>query len=458
MTMSVNRMYPGGKGQSAETLQVAQIGEAELAVAGEAIFALMQDLYPLCRSITGPGLRATLSRVSQTVPLGVTEVRTGTQVFDWIVPREWTIDDAYLEHESGRRFAEFRKSNLHVLSYSAPVDAQLTLAELAPRLHTLPQHPDWIPFRSSYYHEDWGFCLSENERRDMPEGRYRAVIRSRLHEGSLSLGEFLHSGCSEEEVLVFVHTCHPSLANDNLSGIAVAAQLAAFLRTRRTRYSYRFLFAPATIGSIAWMALNEARLPKVRHGLVLAMLGDAAPLHYHRTVAGSAAIDRAAGAVLRGCYPGASLLDFSPWGFDERQFNTPGIRLPVGRLGRALTGHYPEEHTSADDLSLMSQASLAESWRACLRIFEALEQGDARYLNLAPKGEPQLGRRGLYRQTGGHYDGVPQRHLALLWLLNQSDGVTSLLDIAERSGLEFGLLAHCACELEAAGLLAPVAV
>lgn len=436
------------------SLQLANLDQSDVTAAGAAMLALMRELYPLPRSITGPGLRATLKRIAEVVPLSITEVPTGKQVFDWTVPREWSIDEAYVEHESGRRFADFHDSNLHVVSYSIPVDVWMPLRELRRRIHTLAHHPDWIPFRSSYYQEDWGFCLSQRVSETLPEGNYHAVIRSRLYDGALTLGEFLHPGRDEDEVLVFAHTCHPSLCNDNLSGIVVAAQLAEFLRGRRTRYSYRFVFAPATIGSIAWMATNEARLGKIKHGLVLAMLGDSSPLHYQRSSTGSATIDRAAGVVLRSCYPDATLLDFSPWGFDERQFNSPGIRLPVGRLTRALPGHYPQEHTSADSLDLMSAQALGESWRACLRIFEVLE-GDGRYINQSPKGEPQLGKRGLYRQTGGHYDSVPDRHLALLWVLSLSDGSASLLDIAERSGLEFGLIAQCAADLQSAGLLAP---
>lgn len=437
-------------------LQTAGLTNIDTDAAGASMLELMRDLYPMCRSITGPGLRATLQRVALQIPLTTTEVATGTQVFDWTVPREWSIDEAYLEHESGRRFIDLRHSNLHVVNYSVPVDTWMPLSELRPRLHTLPQHPDWVPYRSSYYREDWGFCLSERASGALPDGNYHAVIRSRLYDGALTLGEFLHEGSTTDEVLVFAHTCHPSLCNDNLSGIVVATQLAAFLRSRKTRYSYRFVFAPATIGSIAWMAHNEARLGRIKHGLVLAMLGDAGPLHYVSSKTAVAGIDRAATAVLKAHYPDASMLKFSPWGFDERQFNSPGIGLPVGRLTRALTGAYPEEHTSADALALMSAAALGESWRACLRIFEVLER-DGRFVNLAPKGEPQLGRRGLYRQTGGYYDGVPDRQLALLWVLNQSDGTASLLDIAERSGLEFGMLAQCAADLQQAGLLAPAA-
>jgi aminopeptidase-like protein len=434
--------------------QTTAAAEPDVAAAGESMMALIRDLYPLCRSITGPGLRATLERIDRNVPLTVTEVPTGTQVFDWAVPREWSIEEAYLEHESGQRVVDFRDSNLHVVNYSTPVDAWLPLDELQARLHTLPKHPDWIPFRSSYYNEDWGFCLTETQRAQLPPGNYHAVIRSRLHAGSMSLGEHRHQGRTDAEVVVFAHTCHPSLANDNLTGIAVAAELARYLRSRETRYTYRFVFAPATIGSIAWLAMNQPRLERIRHGLVLAMLGDAHALRYQRSVSGNAAIDRAAAAVFAAHHEDATLLDFSPWGFDERQFNSPGIRLSVGRLTRALPGEYCEEHTSADSIELISAAAVAQAWRACLRIIEVLES-DMCYANLAPHGEPQLGRRGLYRKSGGHYAGVAERHVALLWLLNQSDGSKSLLDIAERSKIEFGLLAQCALDLQEAGLLAP---
>lgn len=415
--------------------------------------SLLRALYPICRSITGPGVRETMATIGRRIELKVTEVPTGTPVFDWTIPREWSIEDAYLEHESGARFAEFRRSNLHVMSYSVPADEVLDLKQLLPRLHTLPAHPDWVPWRSSYYKEDWGFCMAHNEAQSMPAGRYRAVIRSRLFEGSLTLAEFVHQGASDQEVLLFAHTCHPSLCNDNLSGIVVATALAEYLAHYQTRYTYRLVLAPATIGSIAWTALNEARLPLVRHGLVLAMLGDGGPLHYQRTKLGRAQIDRAAGHVLTTGFAGAQLLDFSPWGFDERQFSMPGIGLAVGRLTRTLTGHYPQEHTSADAPEQISEALLAEAWLATLRIVEVLE-ADEKWTNLLPKGEPQLGRRGLYRQAGGYYDSVPERHLAILWLLQLCDGKHSLLDIAERSGLEFGLILSCASDLERAGLLA----
>lgn len=420
---------------------------------GQSIMSLIRNLYPLCRSITGPGLRETLQQLCEVVPLAITEVPTGTAVFDWSVPREWSIDEAYIEDPLGRRVVDFRESNLHVVSYSTPVDATMTLAELRPHLHSLPNHPDWVPFRSSYYKENWGFCLADRVLQALPDGQYRVVIRSKLYQGALSLGEYVHRGATDEEILIFAHTCHPSLCNDNLSGVAVAAHLASFLRDYRTRYTYRFVFAPATIGSISWMAQNEARLGQIRHGLVLSLLGDNGPMHYKRTRHGAQVIDRAAVHVLRNVSAESRFLDFSPWGYDERQFNSPGINLPVGRLTRTPNGEFPQYHTSADNLEFVCAGALGESWLTCLKIFDVLER-DRRYMNLQPKGEPQLGRRGLYRSTGGYQD-IPNRQLALLWVLNQSDGSASLLDIAERAGLPFDVLAQAAADLQAVDLLRP---
>jgi aminopeptidase-like protein len=421
--------------------------------AGESMLALIRELYPVMRSITGPGLRATVARLSRIAPLQVTEVPSGTKVFDWTVPEEWTIEDAFIEAESGERIVDLKSSNLHIVGYSLPVDATMTLAELRPHLFSLPEHPDWIPHRTSYYSPGWGFCLADRVLQSLPDRRYRVVIRSRLAPGSLTLAEHVHPGATEDEVFIFAHDCHPSLANDNLSGLAVAVNLAAFLRSRATRYTYRFVFAPTTIGSLAWLAVNEASLHRIRHGLVLSLLGDRGPFHYKATRAGDRAIDRTAWHVLSTEFHGSRKLDFEPWGYDERQFNSPGIDLGIGRLTRTLHGQFPEYHTSADNPDFLSADALGKSWLACLKVLEALEC-DCRYVNLQPKGEPQLGRRGLYRSVGGYPD-IPERQLALLWLLNLSDGSRSLLDIAERSRLPFSLIHNAATDLERAGLLAP---
>jgi aminopeptidase-like protein len=422
---------------------------------GITMLALIRELYPIARSITGPGLRATVQRLSKIVPLQITEVPSGTQVYDWNVPDEWSIEEAYIQDEYGRRVVDLRDSSLHVVGYSVPIDTEMTLSELKPHLYSLPAYPDWIPFRTSYYTPTWGFCITDRLLQSLPEGRYRVIIRSQLAPGSLTLAEYVHRGISDEEVLIFAHDCHPSLANDNLSGLAVAVNVADYLRSHVTRYTYRFVFAPATIGSITWLATNEPQLHRIKHGLVLSLLGNRGPLRYKETRSGDLNIDRAAWHVLRTEFSSSMRLGFSPWGYDERQFASPGINLPVGALVRSQSGEYPEYHTSADNLNLISPEELGESWLACLKIFEALE-ADVSYRNLQPKGEPQLGRRGLYRQTGGYYTEVPDRQMALLWLLNQSDGVHSLLDIAERSQLPFRVIADAAADLERVGLLAPV--
>ena len=424
------------------------------ATLGESMLELIRELYPITRSITGPGLRTTVSRLSEIAPLRVTEVPSGTKVFDWTVPDEWSIEDAYIEAAEGERIVDLKTSNLHVVGYSTPVDTTMTLDELRPHLFSLPEHPDWIPYRTSYYSPNWGFCLPHRILQSLPDRRYHVVIRSRIAPGSLTLAEHVHRGASADEVLVFAHDCHPSLANDNLSGVCVAIQLAAFLRSRATRYTYRFVFAPATIGSLAWLAANEASLKRIRHGLVLSLLGDSGPLHYKSTRAGDHAIDRAAWHVLSTEFRGAQKRDFEPWGYDERQFASPGINLAMGRITRTPNGEFPEYHTSADSPGFLSADALGESWLACLKVLEALECDD-RFINMQPKGEPQLGRRGLYRSMGGYQD-VPARQLALLWLLNLSDGTHSMLDIAVRSRLPFALVASAAADLETAGLLAPV--
>lgn len=418
---------------------------------GRAAMELAGELFPLARSITGPGLRATVARLSRLVPLQVTEVPSGTPVFDWTVPDEWAVREAYIEDSRGKRIVDISDSNLHLVGYSEPVDREMTLAELRPHLYSLPDRPDWIPYRTSYYARNWGFCLSDRQLASLADERYKVVIRSELAPGSLTLAEFEHRGESEDTILVFAHDCHPSLANDNLSGVCVAILLADFLRTRRTRYTYRFVFAPATIGSIAWLASNEASLQRIRHGLVLSLLGDGGPFHYKETRHGSAAIDRAAWHVLSTEFAESKRIDFTPWGYDERQFGSPGIDLPVGRITRTPNGEFPEYHTSADNLDYVSADALAEAWYACLKVFAVLEADDT-CINRQPKGEPQLGRRGLYRSLGGYQD-VPERQLAMLWALNQSDGANSLLDIAIRARLPFHVIAAAAHDLTAAGLL-----
>jgi aminopeptidase-like protein len=419
---------------------------------GEELYKLVAELYPICRSITGNGVRRTLETVDRELGgLEVSEVPTGTQVLDWTVPREWNVRDAWVANAAGERVIDFQASNLHLLGYSVPVRATMPLAELKRHLFTLPDHPDWVPWRTSYYAERWGFCASQRLVDSLADGDYEVCIDTTLADGHLTYGEHLVQGQTEEEVLVSCHVCHPSLANDNLSGIAVATGLARRLAEGRPRYSYRFLFAPGTIGSITWLARNEDRVGRIRHGLVLACVGDPGGFTYKRSRRGDAGIDRAVAHVLGRSGRPHRVVDFTPYGYDERQYCSPGFDLPVGCLSRTPYAAYPEYHTSADDLDLVGPAQLQESLEVWWEVVQVLE-ADRRYVNLSPKGEPQLGRRGLYGQIGGRSD-AEERQMAMLWVLNQSDGGHSVLEVAERSGLPFALLAEVAADLEEAGLL-----
>ncbi len=389
------------------------------------------DLYPICRSITGNGVRQTLAKVGERIRLQVHEVPTGTQAFDWTVPREWNIRDAWIKDPHGRKIVDFQHLNLHVLNYSVPVHKKVSLAELKEHLFTLPDQPGLVPYRTSYYREAWGFCMAHHQWLGLEEGEYEICIDSTLEDGSLTYGECFLKGKTEREVLISCHVCHPSLCNDNLSGLAVCTFLAEELAKAPRRLSYRFVFIPGTIGSITWLALNDSS--RITAGLVAANLGDSGHFHYKKTRQGDAEIDRAVLQVLRGKEHGVE--DFVPFGYDERQYSSPGFNLPVGSLTRTPYGRYPEYHTSADNLDFIKAESLEGSLKTYLSVMNVLE-GNRRYQNLNPNCEPQLGRRGLYRMIGGD-DSARQRELALLWVLNLSDGEHGLLDIAERSGMPF---------------------
>jgi aminopeptidase-like protein len=423
-----------------------------LPVAQEA-YELMAELFPICRSITGEGLRQTLRCLSRVAPLELSEVPSGTRLFDWEVPLEWTPREAWVRDSTGRKVVDFTDHNLHLVGYSVPFRGRVSLEELKPHLYSLPEKPDWIPYRTSYYRKHWGFCLRDRDLRALAPGEYEVCVDTSLEPGSLTYAEALVPGVSEREVLIYSHVCHPSLANDNLTGMTLAALLCRELGKRQPRLSYRFVFGPGTIGSLAWLAANESRLERIEHGLVLALLGDPGELTYKASRRGNADIDRAARHVVSGMSAASRLMDFEPYGYDERQFCSPGFDLPVGRLTRSANGAYPEYHTSADDLDLVGVPQLAESFLAMIRVIDALE-GNRTCVNLAPKGEPRLGQRGLYGALGGGQPGASEQ--ALLWVLNQSDGTRDLLAIAERSGLEFDALDSAASALEAAGLLEAV--
>jgi aminopeptidase-like protein len=417
---------------------------------GRQMHELATRLYPICRSITGDGVRQTLALLQQEIPLAIHEVPTGTPIFDWTVPKEWHIRDAWIKNSRGQKVVDFSRSTLHVVNYSVPVHSVLPLEDLKAHLFTLPEHPDWIPYRTSYYQDNWGFCLPHNDLVALPEDRYEVLIDSSLEEGSLTYGEFCLSGEMSGEVLISSHICHPSLANDNLSGIAVAVFLAKALEQIRRRYSYRFLFAPGTIGAIAWLARNQEIAARVMHGLVLTCVGDRGGLTYKRSRRGTAEIDRTVELALKESGAPYAILDFSPYGYDERQYCSPGFNLPVGCLMRTPWGRFAEYHTSADNLAFIDPSQLARTLEICVTVTEILE-GNRTYRNLSPFCEPQLGRRGLYGSIGGADIGMS--NMAHLWALNLSDGAHSLLDIAEQAGIPFMLLRDSARLLAEHGLL-----
>jgi aminopeptidase-like protein len=418
---------------------------------GEELHQLVTELYPICRSITGDGVRETLRLLRDVVPLEIHEVPTGTQAFDWTVPREWNIRDAYVKDSQGRRVIDFGASNLHVVGYSTPIDARMPLAELKEHLFTVPEHPDWIPYRTSYYRETWGFCLSHSALLALEEGTFDVRIDSALEDGHLTYGEYYLRGEREDEVLISTHICHPSLANDNLSGVAVASVLARTLSEVPRRLSYRFVFVPGTIGAIVWLSRNPDAVSKVKQGVVLTGVGDRGRPTYKRSRRGSGDIDRAVEHVLRHSRGDYEIVDFSPYGYDERPYCSPGFDLPVGCFMRTPWGRYAEYHTSADDLDFVRADSLADSLAKVLAALSVVDN-NAAYANLYPYGEPQLGRRGLYRSAGGRKD-ESVWELALLWVLNLSDSRHTLLDVAERSGLEFDTVRAAAEALVGAGLL-----
>ena len=421
---------------------------------GAELYAFASALYPLHRSLTGHGVRATLAMIGERAPLAIHEVPSGTAVLDWTVPPEWNVREAWIKDERGTTIVDVRRHPLHLVGYSVPVRLRLPLAELKPHLHTLPEHPDWIPFRTTYWDEQWGFCLPHRVLETLPDGDYDVLIDATRAPGQLTYGECFLPGAEADEVLISCHVCHPALANDNCAGIAVATFLAARLAERPRRYGYRFVFVPGTIGAIAWLARSPEAVARIRHGLVLTCLGDAGDPTYKRSRRGDAEIDRMSAHVLRASGRAHTLVDFEPWGYDERQYCSPGFDLPVGCLMRTPHGCFPEYHTSADDLAFIRPEALADSLAVLETIVAGLE-ANRTYRNRNPKGEPQLGRRGLFDAVGGRRRA--EDDMALLWVLNLSDGAHSLLDVAERAGLPLAAIAAAAARLVAHDLLDEVA-
>ena len=418
---------------------------------GREMYHLMSELFPICRSITGNGVRKTLNILKRHIPLTVHEVPTGTHVFDWTVPKEWNITTAFVKNSKGEKIIDFMENNLHVLNYSVPVKKKVSLGELKEHLFTLPEYPDCIPYRTSYYKENWGFCISHNQFLNLKEDEYDVFIDSSIENGYLTYGEYYRQGEKKEEILISCHTCHPSLCNDNLSGTVLAAFLAKCLSQVSLEYSYRFLFIPGTIGSITWLCLNESKVSKIKHGLVAACVGDSGKFTYKKSRQGNAEIDRAVVNVLKNSGQNYAVINFIPFGYDERQYCSPGFNLPVGCLMKTPHGQYSQYHTSADNLDFVKPEYLADSFSIYISVFDILEN-NKKYINQNPRCEPQLGKRGLYQTTGGQKD-RKQRELAMLWVLNLSDGSNTLLDISDKSGLTFDLIKDAADALSECDLL-----
>lgn len=404
---------------------------------GHRMYDFASEIYPICRSITGNGVRETLGHIKEHIDLTVHEVPSGTKVFDWEIPKEWNICDAYIRTPVGGKIADFKTHNLHVLNYSRPVSEKLSLSELKPHIFTLPDQPDLIPYRTSYYNDNWGFCMRHDQLESLEDGIYEAFIDSDHDEnGSLTYGEYFHQGETDDEFLFSAHICHPSLANDNCAGISLNTLLASALSKAKTRYSYRFVFAPGTIGSIAWLAHNEDKVHRIKNGLVVTGVGDAGGPTYKRSQKGNALIDVAAAHTLNMTEHAPKIIDFFPYGYDERQYCSPAFDLPVGLLQRSKFGEFPEYHTSADNLDFIKPDYLGRSFRAVLEVIDIIEN-NVMPINRTPQCEPNLGKRGLYGAMGGDktaYDA----NLPILWVLNQANGDRSLLDIAVRAELPFG--------------------
>ncbi|QNH61116.1 DUF4910 domain-containing protein [Hymenobacter sediminicola] len=430
--------------------------------AGTDMHALLARLFPICRSITGNGVRQTLAIVQEYLPaLQLHEVPSGTPALDWQVPAEWNIRDAWVKNAAGERVIDFRQHNLHVVGYSTPVRGWFSRQELDEHLFSLPEQPDLLPYRTSYYQPTWGFCLSHQHRLALQDAYYEVCIDSTIDEqGFLTYGE-LELPATEagenpaDEVLFSCHCCHPSLANDNLSGLVVAVALAQALAAQPVRrYTYRFVFGPGTIGSIVWLSRNPEATARIRHGLVLTLLGGPGPFTYKQSRRGGAAVDRVVALALRDTAVAHNTRPWLPYGYDERQYCSPGFNLPVGCLSRTPFGEFPEYHTSADNLHFVQPKQLSEARALLLRICGIFEH-DQVYRNLRPYGEPQLGRRGLYKGIGGGLEGQ-EWQMALLWVLSLSDGDHSLVAVAEQANLPFELLHRAAEALAATDLLAPV--
>jgi len=433
---------------------------------GRDIIDFIRPLVNLPRSATGNGVRRTLDAVSQRLPIEVREYASGKSVFDWVVPDEWNLRRATLSDSTGNLLADTNDCVLHVMAHSMPFNGTLSLEELMPSLYSNETLPGVIPYRTSYYAKRWGICLSHEAKMKLKEGSCDVSIDADLFAGHLTLGELLIPGKSTDEMVISTHICHPFMANDNLAGLGLAVALFEWLSSRDNRLSYRLILAPGTIGAITWLAHNtEHAKQSIRHGLIATCVGDRGVIHYKHSRSGEATIDRAVKSVLESRKIPHKLLDFSPYGYDERQYNSPGFDLDFGVLSRSPNGGYPQYHTSADDLSILSEAAIDESLAVYKAVIELIDEQTIPQVTptkATPIGkvyrstnlmcEPMLGKRGLYKTTGGAVHS-PTRELALLWVMNLADGHHGVADIVQRSKLSPAVIDAAVEALVGVGLL-----
>ncbi|HZJ02595.1 MAG TPA: DUF4910 domain-containing protein [Thermoleophilia bacterium] len=424
--------------------------ESDFADAGQEMYQLLAELFPIPRSLTGDGVRQTLQILQRSIPLNVHEVPSGTRVFDWTIPDEWNIRNAYILDEHNERVVDFHENNLHVVGYSVPVDRVMSLEELQPHLHSLEYQPDAIPYVTSYYSKRWGFCLSHRQRQSLREGQYRVVIDSDLRPGFLTYGELLIPGANREEVLISTYVCHPSMANNELSGPVVTTMLSRWIAGRPRRYSYRIVFIPETIGSLTYLSRHLDELKRnVIAGFNVTCVGDERAYSYLPSRAGDTLADRASLTVLRDNHPEFIRYSYLNRGSDERQYCSPGVDLPVASVMRSKYGEYPEYHTSLDDLSLVTPDGLQGAFTVLRECLELIEENRV-YLS-TNLGEPQLGRRGLYPTLGTK--NPHRRANEILDFLAYADGSNDLIDISSIIGVPVRQLYSLARTLEAEGLI-----
>ena len=399
---------------------------------GIQMYSLMERLFPICRSLTGDGNRETLNIIKEYIPIELKEEQSGEKVFDWEIPNEWNIKDAYVKDSDGIKVVDFKENNLHVLGYSEPFEGKIKLEELNKHLFSLPDQPDLIPYVTSYYEKRWGFCLTHNQRKKLKKGIYEVKIDSTLEPGHLTYGELIINGLSDKEIFISTYICHPSMANNELSGPVVATYLADHIqKAGKPYYTYRFIFIPETIGSIVYLSNHYKELAKkVKAGYVITCIGDSGKFSYLQTRSENQLVDRVTIHVLKHSKKEFNIYDFLSRGSDERQYNAPGIDLPIGSLMRTKHGEYPEYHTSGDNLDIITPQSLKDSLEMYEMVIDVFENNHKYKTTVLC--EPQLGKRGLYptistKKTDEHI-------LDMMNIIAYCDGDHDLLWIAEKMG------------------------